>query len=1176
MAQCSSCAADVLPSDSFCHECGAAVGVRTCPSCGTPTDRGRFCANCGTALEPASAGTGVPPSAPTTQRRVTSVLFADLVGFTPLSESRDPEEVRELLSRYFEVCRTVLGRYGGTVEKFIGDAVMAVWGVPVTHEDDAERSVRAGLELVAAVAALGETVGAPGLAMRVGVVTGEVAVTVGATAEGMVAGDAVNTAARVQSVAEPGTVWVDDATRSLTMAAVAYADVGEQALKGKSEPVHLWQARAVVAELGGGQRVDGLEAPLAGRDRDLRLIKELFHATQESARPRLVVIDGEAGVGKSRLAWEFEKYVDGLTATVRWHRGRCLSYGDGVAFWALAEALRPRLGLLESESGDAVAGKLDQTLDQYVLDPRERDWLRPRLASLIGTTDSVGFEREDLFAAWTTFFERLAEDGNAVTLVVDDAHYADDGLLDFLDHLLASARAGVFVLALARPELLARRGALGGRRSTVIRLDPLEDAAMAELVDGLVDGLPEATRAALVVRAEGVPLFAVETVRALIDQDSVVPRDGRYVPADGVLVDLDALGAPATLQALVAARLDALSHDERRVVADASVLGASFTQAGLSALGSGDLAGVLGSLTRKEILAVDQDRFSAERGQFRFVQSVMRQVAYSTQSRRDRKRRHLAAADYLSAAPDAGEELAVVIAQHVLDALDAASRTDTDLEQLATRAGALLERAAARSQKLGSTAEALRLYETALARATQPADQGRLNLAAAMVAQEAGEYRASVEHGGRATEIFEALGDRLQAGLAAGVASYTLIILSDPEGAQALAEPWWQELKDTRGAERALLWLARTLGNVHSGRGEFAAATEYVERRVLLAEAINDPASLSHAINVVAVTWSNRGAPMTARGLFETAAAIARANDRPKELSHALNNLATVLMSRDLPAALATLAEGLDIGRRSGAVGMVDYNRGNYTAALYTAGRLDDAWELLIEARGQTSIPALRNAMACEELWLSVARGGPLPAPPEPLADGGNANEWELSIHGGFETSRRLAVGEVDGLAALAESTLPHLLSANGLDDDFMHFWPDLVRGALAEGDFAAAERILAPVVDAPLGVVPTAVAAHCLVLRGQLAAARGDDPAQAEADWRAGIGGLAAFGAVGFVAQAEEELARWLASVGRADEAAELVARARATYAEIGAAGWLARLDSWAVQDARGAVPAG
>ena len=235
-----------------------------------------------------------------------------MVGFTPLSESRDPEAVRELLSRYFEVARTVIGRYGGVVEKFIGDAVMAVWGTPVATEGDAERAVRAALDLVGAVSQLGAEVGVPDLAARAGVVTGEVAVTLGAVGEGMVAGDAVNTAARVQSAAEPGSVLVDEATQRLAGSAVGFADAGSHRLKGKAEPQRLWRATRVLAGVGGVQRIDGLEAPLIGRDAELRTVKELFHAAAERKVPRMVLVSGPAGVGKSRLGWEFEKYVDGL------------------------------------------------------------------------------------------------------------------------------------------------------------------------------------------------------------------------------------------------------------------------------------------------------------------------------------------------------------------------------------------------------------------------------------------------------------------------------------------------------------------------------------------------------------------------------------------------------------------------------------------------------------------------------------------------------------------------------------------------------------------------------------------------------------------------------------------------------------------------------------------------
>jgi class 3 adenylate cyclase len=344
---------------------------------------------------------------PVAERRVCSVLFCDVVGFTPLSEARDPEAVRELLSGYFAVARTVIGRYGGMVEKFIGDAVMAVWGTPVAAEGDAERAVRAALDLVAAVADLGAESGLADLAARAGVVTGEVAVTLGATGEGMVAGDAVNTAARVQAAAEPGTVLADGATQRLAGSAIGFADAGERALKGKAEPQRLWRATRVLAGVGGSQRVDGLEAPLTGRDAELRTVRELFHAAAGRRVPRLVLVAGPAGVGKSRLGWEFEKYLDGLVEDVWWHRGRCLSYGDGVAFWALAEIVRQRLGIAEEDPAMSAAGKLAAGLEEFLSDPDERAYAGVRLSRLLGVAfagDGVGpLGREELFAGWRLF-----------------------------------------------------------------------------------------------------------------------------------------------------------------------------------------------------------------------------------------------------------------------------------------------------------------------------------------------------------------------------------------------------------------------------------------------------------------------------------------------------------------------------------------------------------------------------------------------------------------------------------------------------------------------------------------------------------------------------------------------------------------------------------------------------
>src|SRR4051812_5998900 len=290
---CSACDTENRPGARFCRGCGSPLDDR-CPTCGAAVEAGqRFCDGCGTAL-------GVEPPErlqlrePVAERRLVSVLFADLVGFTALSESRDAEEVRELLSRYFDTCRRLIELYGGTVEKFIGDAVMAVWGTPTATEDDAERAVRTALDLVAAVSALGDEVGAPGLRARAGVLTGEAAVTLGTTGEGMVAGDLVNTASRIQAAAQPGTVLVGESTRRSTEAAVAYEDAGLHELRGKSEPLHLYRALRVVASRGGNIRASGLEAPFVGRDRELRLVKDLFHATSEESRAHLLSVVGPA------------------------------------------------------------------------------------------------------------------------------------------------------------------------------------------------------------------------------------------------------------------------------------------------------------------------------------------------------------------------------------------------------------------------------------------------------------------------------------------------------------------------------------------------------------------------------------------------------------------------------------------------------------------------------------------------------------------------------------------------------------------------------------------------------------------------------------------------------------------------------------------------------------------
>ena len=505
------------------------------------------------------------------------MLFADLVGFTTASEHRDAEETRELLSAYFELARTLIGRYGGQVEKFIGDAVMAVWGTPTATEDDAERAVRAALELVAAVPELD-----PALQARAAVLTGEAAVTIGAEGQGMVAGDLVNTASRIQSAAKPGTVLVGETTRRASEQAIVYEPAGVHELKGKAEPVEFFEALRVVSARRGQLKSTGLEAPFVGRDRELKLMKSLFHASAQDRRAHLVSITGIPGYGKSRLVWEFEKYMDGIVEQVWWHRGRCLAYGEGVAYWALADMVRMRCRIAEDEPAESMREKLRATLEEHLPDAEERSFVEPRLANLLGLEDGSTGDRQDLFAAWRLLFERLADTGPTV-LAFEDMHWADAGLLDFVEYLLEWSRDyPLFVITLARPELQERRPGWGAaqRNFTSLYLE-----AAPERRNGGAAGRARARPAGAASRSDPRPRRGRSPLRH---------GDGAHAPGPGApgargtvyrpTGEVETLEVPETLHALIAARLDGVSPEERRVLQDGAVLGKTFSKAALSAL----------------------------------------------------------------------------------------------------------------------------------------------------------------------------------------------------------------------------------------------------------------------------------------------------------------------------------------------------------------------------------------------------------------------------------------------------------------------------------------------------------------------------------------------------------------------------------------------------------------
>lgn len=1153
---CAACGSADHPDNArFCFSCGGELAPPTCSSCGAGlVAAARFCSVCGSA-QPGVPAVPAGHLSPVAERKVTSVLFCDLVGFTTISERHDQEEMRELLTRYFDRARQVVDRYGGTVEKFIGDAVMAVWGVPTAHEDDAERAVRAGLELVRVVEAL-DDVAAPDLALRVGIVTGEVAVTLGAEGQGMVAGDAVNTASRVQSVAEPGQVWVDETTRLLTTAAITYSEVGSHPLKGKAQPVPLWAARAVVAVVGGAQRADGLEAPLAGRDRELRLVKELFHATQETGSPALVVVAGEPGVGKTRLGWELEKYVDGLTSDTRWHSGRCLAYGEGVAFWAIAEAVRGRLGLVESDTDADPERALDQGLAAYVPDPEEAAWLRPRLEALLGLPTSGSHEREDLFSAWRTFFEHVCGDRPALVLTIDDAQDADEGTILFLEYLLATTTAPMFLMVMTRPGLLERWPMLAtNRRSTVLHLQPLPPVEMAAMLDGLVSGLSTAVRDGLVSRAEGIPLFAVETIRSLIDRDLVVPRGGVYVLADPTL-DMASIGAPASLQALVAARLDSLTPAQRRVVGDASVLGTTFSREAIGALAADvpDLDDVLASLARLEILATESSRLSAEYGSWHFVQAVVRQVAYGTLSRRDRKARHLTVVRYYENGGDTADDLAPMLAQHYLDALDASSDSDPDVDALLSRAVASLQRSAARARALGSPSEALRHLRAALARVSEPSAVATLQAAAASAALDSGLLDMARQLATAALDHWTAAGEMAAAGDVAATLARTLVSAGDANAARDLAMSHWQKLAQLPDTDRTRLELGRALGTVAVVLGQPMPEVALTSLRI--SEGLGDRLAICDSFIGLALSEAGR-TPMFARVLLSAAAEIARESQRPALLARALANISAFDLPDNVGRCLERNEEARVAAHKSGVMSVVAHAVVNSGLALFLSGRWDETMTLLEQEIADPASETTRGAL--RDLIRSARREPLGPAAERADADDESELAWQavragLRAHSAGGDVRAPTAPDLHGVIA-------RLARVVGVGDDFVVLWPVAAQLVLDADDLETAEALLQVVGAIPAGLQALALRAHRRRFEALTGLARADATG-VEESLRAAISGFEEWGSPVYRALAEADLARWLTSVGRPDEAAVVRLSAAETFEDLRARRWLTDLE--------------
>jgi class 3 adenylate cyclase/tetratricopeptide (TPR) repeat protein len=1152
---CPSCATENQPAAKFCVECGTALAL-ACPSCGAPHTAGqRFCAECGTPLAASPAEAPVHREAPTAERRLVTVLFADLVGFTAASEQRDAEETRELLSRYFDTCRRLIELYGGTVEKFIGDAVMAVWGTPTATEDDAERAVRAALDLIAAVPELD-----PALQARVGVLTGEAAVTIGAESEGMVAGDLVNTASRVQSVAEPGMVLVGKTTRRASEQAIVYEAAGAHELKGKAEQVEVYRALRVVSGRGGELKSTGLEAPFVGRDRELKLIKDLFHASAQDRRAHLVSVAGIGGIGKSRLTWEFYKYFDGIVELVWWHRGRCLAYGEGVAYWALADMVRMRCRIGEEEDAESARRKLRATLEEHVVDPGEREFVEPRVAHLLGLEEGLEADRQDLFAAWRLFFERLADQGPTV-LAFEDMQWADTSLLDFVEYLLEWSRDyPLFVVTLARPELHERRPSWGARQRnfTSLFLEPLSDEAMRELLDGLVPGLPDRLRDQILDRAEGVPLYAVETVRMLLDRGLLALDGASYRLTD----ELEKLEVPETLHALIAARLDGLSPEERRLLQDGAVLGKTFTRAAIAAvsgLTDGELEPLLSALVRKEVLGVQSDLRSPEHGQYGFLQELVRHVAYETLSKRERKTRHLKAAEHLERALEL-DDIAEVLAAHYLAAVEAAPAAK-DVTAIRDRARSMLTRAGERAASLGAPDEAQRYFERAAELADVPADEAALLVQAGKLAAPAGrvaEGRVQLE---RAITLYDEAGDASAASLASvGLGDIDIFEGKLDEAARRF-ESALPALEATGESAELAATLAQ-LGRVQALRGSRERAVVTLDRALGLAERLRLDEVFVQALTSRAICLIYEGRNVEARLLNEGAVRLAREGEFHDAWFRAAGNLGVVLEDSDRYAEAMELlreveARALQLGDRENVV----YSRVAVVPLHFMMGRWSEALALAEQVRHAESSTWARAELVAIVRILSeqgeVTEAGRLLREYEWERDG----EQPELLAGFLASEARLfrAQGKPAEALAAAELGLARREELASTSAKIKGNLVEAIEAAFELGELGRVEDLLRTIGTLSPGERTASLDAQAARFRARLDAARGQNEG-VDGSFRLAETIFREFGIAFYLGVAELEHAEWLTSQGRRDEAEPLLAEAREIFERLQAKPWLER----------------
>jgi hypothetical protein len=925
-----------------------------------------------------------------------------------MAEGRDPEDVRAILTPYYTRLREQIEQRGGTVEKFIGDAVMAVFGAPVAHEDDPIRAVLAAL-------AIRDSIGEE-LQIRTAVHTGEALVALDAnpaTGEAFVSGDVVNTAARLQSSAPVNGILVGEATWRATRHVIDYRDAEPVEAKGKSQPVPVWEAVGAHSRLGTDvEQVHTTE--LVGRERELFMLEDALARCRSEETAQLVTLVGVPGIGKSRLVAELLRRLDDSPELYWWRQGRSLPYGESRSVWALGEIVKAQAGILETDDVETVRGKLDAMLGELLPDAEERRWIAANLhalAGLAGTGDESSDRRTEAFAAWRRLFEALAEQ-RPLVLVFEDLHWADDTLLDFVDHLAEwVSGVPVLIVATARPELLDRRPGWGGgkRNATTLSISPLSETETAKLLANVLDRavLDAETQQAVLRRAEGNPLYAAEYARMLADHEG------------------DDLPLPETVQGLIAARIDGLPPAEKALLQDASVLGKVFWPGALDGA-SDDL---LHALERREFIRRDRRSAVAGETQYAFLHLLVRDVAYGQIPRARRMERHRAAAGWLeSLAPDRNEDRAEMLAHHYREALRLAEASGADTEPFRSAACDALVDASERAASLSSWTTSGELAAEALS-LTAEADPRRPMLQLRIARSKAWGDDADIDVplAEAARDAFLAQDDRSGAAEAEAFLGWATWWQGDGEAARAHAAASLELAADlpTSLAKAAAYARAARLEGIG---GDPARAVELANETLAMAEELDNDDLRSDALNSRGIA---KGKLDDQAGIddLRRAVELADASNAPQQMATARNNLASNLAAFGLVReSLVAAQEARDIGLRFG----------NRAAAQWPAMQSVQIKILL----GDATALAEAEALLAEANPTSQVHNGLVTAKGNMLAMLGRFSEAEPLIAEGLATAR-LARDAQAVVPALAAKLTLHVLAgqrneANAVAEEFV------------------------------------------------------------------------------------------------------------------------------------------